>query len=46
MSKVTGNEAAYGRWWCSPYRNNSCSTSIWSFLRKSMAGSCGHEAQE
>ena len=25
ISKVTGNEAAYGRWWCSPDRNYTCS---------------------
>ena len=24
ISKVTGNEAAYGRRWCSPYWNYTC----------------------
>ena len=35
ISKVPGNEAAYGRRWCSPYRYHSCTFAFRSFLRGS-----------
>ena len=31
ISKVSGYEAVDGRWWCSPYRYDSCSSAYGTF---------------
>ena len=39
ISKVSGNEAAYGRRRCSPYRYHTCAVAFRPFLRGSVTGS-------